>query len=475
MDVFSSETIPPNYWLKSVSTSRLHTCVIDQNDDVRCWGENKDGQSSPPPLKNPRQVSTGLFHTCAIDDNGVKCWGHNGYGQTKAPKLSNVKQISTGEYHSCALYDKGLTCWGLIDFKIPPLKNPKLISTYLDNTCVVDDEGSKCWRGDFALPTKKNLGNVTEISVGSDTACAIRNDNVLCWSLYTDNQNLNTPKFKKPNQISVGSETKCVIDDEGLKCWNGCSNIIGSKCDLIDFSENFLNPRFVNVFENTICVIDDLAVRCVGRSDNFHGQTNIDFLLSFGYNFFAFKKASKPTLDYYNKMVDLRTRITNTFGKFYLPKFINDYYWRQFVFKMVMKFNPDFLNNQQIERTRYELKYLENICLIPGDMKPIPKCGITDQLTVAKHSLISLIYASLPFIVKNPIYKSMDEDYIIHTKFSELIPAINNYNRMDSKSKKTLEKEYESFRLENREFLSKFEETKNLFDMMDYSLSEIIK
>src|SRR5690606_3860298 len=56
-----------------VSTGGLFTCAID-DDGVKCWGKNEQGQLDVPSLIKPRFVSAGYKHACAIDDDGVKCW-----------------------------------------------------------------------------------------------------------------------------------------------------------------------------------------------------------------------------------------------------------------------------------------------------------------------------------------------------------------------------------------------------------------
>jgi len=60
--------------LSTIAVGELHSCAIDK-DGVKCWGDNKFGQTNVPSLKNPRQVSAKGGNTCALDDDGVKCWG----------------------------------------------------------------------------------------------------------------------------------------------------------------------------------------------------------------------------------------------------------------------------------------------------------------------------------------------------------------------------------------------------------------
>ena len=81
---------------KSVSLKWVHTCVILDDDTVKCWGTGSSGQLgygnnnnlySPPSSTvnlgmGVTSISAGAYTSCAILTNGgVKCWGSNGYGQ----------------------------------------------------------------------------------------------------------------------------------------------------------------------------------------------------------------------------------------------------------------------------------------------------------------------------------------------------------------------------------------------------------
>src|SRR5262249_3648860 len=93
-----------------LASSGQHTCVITEISQVKCWGHNNYGQlgygdtndrgdqagemGASLPVVNlgagrlAKKIATGFFHTCAIlDDDTLKCWGRNvdgqlGYGDT---------------------------------------------------------------------------------------------------------------------------------------------------------------------------------------------------------------------------------------------------------------------------------------------------------------------------------------------------------------------------------------------------------
>ena len=129
-----------------------HTCVLYDDQRIRCWGDNMYGQlgygntddvgDNELPANMPfvnvgapvAQVATGDDFTCVVlTDGRVKCWGRNqagqlGYGdaQTRGDNPNEVPvqlpavevgaqvtQIATGDAHTCALTTVGtVRCWG---------------------------------------------------------------------------------------------------------------------------------------------------------------------------------------------------------------------------------------------------------------------------------------------------------------------------------------------------------------------------
>ncbi len=136
-----------NYHSCAVITD-LFTCGAGAGETLAwCWGLDSSGQlgdatPSSPPMGgvNPypsgiyaselfgfQTVTAGSAHTCALQYNGgVYCWGANDMGQlglgntstevgypTQVQNLSGVTLTSLGGSHSCALVKDGsISCWG---------------------------------------------------------------------------------------------------------------------------------------------------------------------------------------------------------------------------------------------------------------------------------------------------------------------------------------------------------------------------
>ncbi len=125
----------------SLALGKLHSCVLQADHIVKCWGNGTygqlgDGNSVDHDAKNPvtvsglsnvRQIVSGANNVCALLDSGdVYCWGDNIndklhtantasklYSPSRVLDLSNVKQIAAGENHYCALLaDNSVKCWG---------------------------------------------------------------------------------------------------------------------------------------------------------------------------------------------------------------------------------------------------------------------------------------------------------------------------------------------------------------------------
>jgi alpha-tubulin suppressor-like RCC1 family protein len=141
----------------SITTGTGYTCVLLDDDSVKCWGKANYGQLGAgkveeynEPNESPIDLGTGIkataiasgyFHTCAILDNSsIKCWGLNDSGQLGIGDTGNrgdlshdsgevmmgnrlpavdlgagrtARAITAGDSHTCALLDDfSVKCWG---------------------------------------------------------------------------------------------------------------------------------------------------------------------------------------------------------------------------------------------------------------------------------------------------------------------------------------------------------------------------
>ena len=132
---------------KAVECGWSSTCAILDDDTLKCWGEKVGGKhgygdetdrNAPEATtvvnlgsgRTAKAVSIGYENTCVIlDDDSLKCWGRgitSGYGNLNYYLLSphttavdlgsgrTAKAVSAGVYHNCAILDDNtVKCWGL--------------------------------------------------------------------------------------------------------------------------------------------------------------------------------------------------------------------------------------------------------------------------------------------------------------------------------------------------------------------------
>ena len=113
-----------------LATGGYHTCVILDNNAMKCRGKGTDGQLGSGATahlgdgagemgdnlaalelgagRHAIQVSSGSLHTCAVLDNGdLKCWGGGGYGQLGSGSTDDIGSVAGQMGDSLAVVDLG--------------------------------------------------------------------------------------------------------------------------------------------------------------------------------------------------------------------------------------------------------------------------------------------------------------------------------------------------------------------------------
>ena len=221
---------------KQVSSGGSHTCAININDKVYCWGNNTYGQlgrispsylsgnnsNIPIPINNAGvikknkiiSVSAGDNHTCAIDDKGIAyCWGKNDFGQignnsTDLTIPDPVKvlsgetvagttflSISAGGSHTCAIMSNNdAYCWGNNDKgQLGTFQFSGNFQSYID--LIGDAIFGSGNPEKINIPKKVNKngtiaysGPVSSISAGYKHTCVVSNNKAYCWGDNSSNQ-----------------------------------------------------------------------------------------------------------------------------------------------------------------------------------------------------------------------------------------------------------------------------------------------
>jgi thiol-disulfide isomerase/thioredoxin len=149
------QTTPPPGTFKQVNArGGRHACGIDSNDEIVCWGGPEGFQGSSNPLLAPSGtytfITAGHFYNMAIGTDGSAVgWGSNTSGKAIAPANVSLSFIAAGTVHTCGLDEAGnIHCWGSPTFD--RTNSPDGIFTQLDvnqlHSCAVGQDGLiSCW------------------------------------------------------------------------------------------------------------------------------------------------------------------------------------------------------------------------------------------------------------------------------------------------------------------------------------------
>lgn len=278
--------------MAALAVGDAHTCALTASNGVACWGDNTQGQLGDGTDERRESfvqasglsngvaaIAVGGDHTCALNINGgVQCWGDNYYGQlgdgstedrsspvTVVGLTSGVTAIAAGDDHTCALLNDGrVKCWGNNNFgrlgdganddrntpvDVVGLSGRAMAIAAGDaHTCAaLDAGGAQCWGrnsdgelGDGTtdyrdgLVTVSNLsGNITSLTAGHSHTCALTGDGgVKCWGDNTFGQLGDDTTMDRLSPINVkgmssgvaavaaGDVHTCALTRDGaVRCW----------------------------------------------------------------------------------------------------------------------------------------------------------------------------------------------------------------------------------------------------------------
>lgn len=212
--------------ISNIVAGRKHTCALDTDGNVRCWGEGVDGQLgsgnrasigddedidelSPIDLGGAvKQLVAGDFHNCALlVSGGVRCWGQNGLGQLGLPGQGNIigddelpldvpevsidedkviNELVAGHEHTCALFSDGtIRCWGANDFGQLGLVLGEDNPNYGDEA---GEEPSAAPLVDVGSVVLTDLELGAAMAAGDDHTCVISEAGIRCWGDAEDGQ-----------------------------------------------------------------------------------------------------------------------------------------------------------------------------------------------------------------------------------------------------------------------------------------------
>ncbi len=213
-DYGQDDDVEMEYW-SEFAVGYFHTCAIsNQVYGIRCWGDDRAGQSSPPG-GTLWKISAGMSHTCGLDPEGtVHCWGcgdGHAHGQCGEPD-GPFEMVSAGRFHTCGLRPDGaIECWGCRDAE------PKAGGC----ECQPASDDEFAGRADFGQCDVPE-GTYESVSAGGYHTCALGTDgSVVCWGCqYPSVDDGQCVHATGPHYgITAGDRHTCISASGGLICY----------------------------------------------------------------------------------------------------------------------------------------------------------------------------------------------------------------------------------------------------------------
>jgi len=208
-----------------------HSCVLDVDGGVECWGSNQWGQLDDTPTTNGfAQLAAGGSYSCALDPDGaLTCWGSDSSNQVSgAPTGDGLVSMGLGIAHGCVLDEAGsLTCWGRSSsiHDMPTEAGFTQVSSGYGYSCALDGDGEvQCW-GDYASDDEPLAstpsGTYEQLSCGG-THCCLRSaaGRIFCWGSDDYDSVSDTPGASGFTRVDAGGYHSCALDADGdVRCW----------------------------------------------------------------------------------------------------------------------------------------------------------------------------------------------------------------------------------------------------------------
>jgi len=220
-----------------IAVGREHLCILRPTGELRCWGEQREGQASPPG-GTFIALASGTEHSCALAEDGEPlCWGRRD-SRIDPPEGLVLRTLSSSDRHTCGLDAAGgAHCWGCAEETAAACEVPEdrfiQISAGHHHTCALaSDLTVRCWGSNEAGQSTAPAGTFTGVTAGWTQTCALNTlGAIACWGCSGRLQALDpsqathcqppSGRFIAMSGGDIWGSCAMSDRDKGPTCWGG--------------------------------------------------------------------------------------------------------------------------------------------------------------------------------------------------------------------------------------------------------------
>ena len=206
------QSTPPSGSFVDVSAGARHTCGVEIDGSLSCWGYAADDRTEPPDGIFS-EVSTGAGHACAVVSGAPSepCADDAVYDCVLECVSEDIVDAYVGDdFCDDGFWDVHLYC-DAFDFDAGDCADESIATPELKTV--------QCWGFDYFGQATAPAGEFVSATAGSNHSCAIAADgSAQCWGSDLDGPA--SPPAGDFQQVSAGNRHSCGVTTEGsAECW----------------------------------------------------------------------------------------------------------------------------------------------------------------------------------------------------------------------------------------------------------------